>query len=526
MVQGRKKSSLYAPTNCPTPGVRDNLAPITAYESVDHNHAFSENIVINSTIMESADDFDKKLQLIYARYKDRRPDLIIIFGVGNYVMAKDFNNHWKDIPMILCGEFDYMCSKEYVIDSIARPDVVRESLKSLRPQLNMTLVQTPIFYDETIQFIHTLLPDLKNITFIGGEDYLSREIQLAMEKEVKKNNLQFIPYISTEHSFDELLHMVSTIDKPTNAIVYKSWHNKSIFLGKKEGYIGSRTLLEDNSPLFYMHYLEKRGLQGGIGFVAEDYNDYSKQLDACIDEIIKDNKQPRNIPFKVVQKDSAVANIKGMMMHEMNTDLIPEDAKRTNVPIPFWKEHNMAVTGIAAGILILIVTFIFFIIIRHKNKKLRLYHLKELEMEASYHTLVHNIPILYTKSKLIFNSNGEVIDYLTIEGNQRVTDTNKKMNISLGGRTIREVYPKTAFTILQHINDARKCNLNSIHFHIEIVEHNIFYSVVIVFSKIDPEIIEIFALDTTELGKAKAQLENLNKQLIQEKEKRLSKPTF
>lgn len=57
---------------------------------------------------------------------------------------------------------------------------------------------------------------------------------------------------------------------------------------------------------------------------------------------------------------------------------------------------------------------------------------EQIRLMTSYHSLFENMPIVYLKQQLIYDSAGKIVDYITVEANPRFEKYFKSMGEVIG----------------------------------------------------------------------------------------------
>ena len=148
----------------------NTLDPIHMLENTRPDLRIWSAVMRNSSF-KSVSEFDEQAATIFNHYSAKRPDLIVIFGPGNYIMAEDFQRKWPDVPMVLLGELNYVCDKEYVCDSVPSVGHHRIQMRNFARGKNLTFVYSPIYMSETIDLICKNQPYVKNLYFIVNLNY-------------------------------------------------------------------------------------------------------------------------------------------------------------------------------------------------------------------------------------------------------------------------------------------------------------------------------------------------------------------
>ncbi|MBO4565375.1 MAG: HAMP domain-containing histidine kinase [Bacteroidaceae bacterium] len=289
----------------------------------------------------SVSEYDEQINSVKEMYPDKAPDLIVVFGTAIYPAIYQFNEFWPDVPIILVGEFDYICEKEYLFSTYWEEDAKRTKLTELRADFNMTYIQTPIYYKKTVDLMVQMLPKLQKVFFIGGEELLSKELTELFRNEVESRHLIFTPYLAQDHQTTDLEYALSQIDHTTTGVIYTNWLSRSNPRNKVLK-LGARHMIEEAAPHF-SPYFENTNVDEAVGFVCYDLDEYHNTLRETILKVIDRNMEPRSIPFEIIPAQKPVINIQALRRFNMDESLIPKDAVLANYSSTFWEQNRQVI---------------------------------------------------------------------------------------------------------------------------------------------------------------------------------------
>lgn len=181
-------------------------------------------------------------------------------------------------------------------------------------------------------------------------------------------------------------------------------------------------------------------------------------------------------------------------------------------------------------VMLTIITAVTFAIIGivlmlYFRSRLKMKEQKRYLHEAlQYQRLVENLPFAYSKARLIFDDTGKVRDYVTISANHTLRKSFEKNHVAMGAITVLQAYPESAPRIIGLINYAREHELPYIRCTYDLVEFGQTYEVVMLFDETD--IIQTFSINTSEIEKARKELEAKNIELNAAVEKAVKADSF
>lgn len=483
---------------CPFPisgtWAKNTLDPMTELDRDKSRLNIFYSVMRNSSF-KGVDDFEVQEQMIFRHYKGKRPDLIVIFGPGNYILASDFNRAWRGVPMILVGELDYVCDRAYVCDSVLREDVTRTPVSSFARGMNLTFIHTPVYCQETVDLLFTVNPNVQRMVFFGGEEYLSREIELMMSRALRYYGREFVAYHPDDASYREIALMATNSDRKTTGFVYCNWHNKDIVRDTTIPHDGFRANMERLVPLFNAYYSIIDEDSQTAGFVSYSHEEYNATVKRVFGMVANGERQPRDIPFVEITRASPVVNYS--VMERMGIDMgnIPDTFEVVNRPQTVWERYRVPVLLLIVLALTGLSLLFFFLYNRQKSL---------LASTARYYALINNAPFNYNSSKLYFDSRGYVRDVRTLSCNLMLQKSRERHNVEFGKMTLLEAYPESAPNFIRHVAEGVSARKTAIRFTFELKEFDMYYEMLVLFDGSD--VIHTFSLNVTELMHAQRDL--------------------
>jgi len=344
--------------------------------AVDEISTKYNDITINPLLLYSSDykspaEYANIVAKAKEMFPDKAPDLVMIFGTACYPSIHQLNSFWPDVPMIIVGELDYVCEIDYLFAPYWEENAVREPLTDLQQVYNLTYIKAPVFTKETIDLIVQMVPKLKKVFYIGGEELLSKEMYKAFKDEVESRHLQFTPYFSNDHQTTDLEHQLGQIDPTTTGVVYTDFssrqHPRNKVLKR-----GTRDMVEEAVPHF-CPFFENTNVDDAVGFVCYDLSDYKKTQLNFMEKVLNRGIQPRDIPYEVLSHQAPIINLKTIERFNMDKDLIPKDAVQVNESETFWAKNKQQLTivGVILGAIIVGLLILLYIKDRKHHRELK-----------------------------------------------------------------------------------------------------------------------------------------------------------
>ena len=126
---------------------------------------------------------------------------------------------------------------------------------------------------------------------------------------------------------------------------------------------------------------------------------------------------------------------------------------------------------------------------------------RQASQEERYRNLVDNLPLDYTHSKLIFDENGRIVDYLNVSGNKQCEEFYIKHNMTWGKTLATEFLPISGHIILGKLNEIRDSGAVGGHFFYDITEIGEINEMVAVFE--GDEWVNLISLPVTTIEQAR-----------------------
>ena len=342
---------------------RTSLSPVTDLAAL-HPELEVSHYTLDVSVHDTPEKYNDFIEDVIGHTGGREPDLLILSGAQTYNILEDFNKVWPGIRIIIEGDTDYMCDREYVLALHPDRNASRVPLEDLRPDCNLTLIQAPVYFEETLDAMLQLKPKTSEVVFIGGQDFYSRECQLTMQKVVEDRGLAFTAVTPFDMSFEEFKALMRSKDMDRTSVLFKS-----CFVTEGRDYF--RNDIENAMPVFFMHYMLHKGEHGGLGYVSYRFRTYEEAMQSVITKVLEGSAEPRDIPFTVIPCQAPVINVDCMVHYGIDRSRIPEGATLENIPPTFWEEYRDFIILSAVLVLIILLISFFLVYSRGRNRRLK-----------------------------------------------------------------------------------------------------------------------------------------------------------
>lgn len=367
-------------------------------------------------MMTMIEEVEEKREYLLSRYV-KPPKVVVFIGDPAWLVCQPlFDKEWKDIPAVICYSRDSMPrSLENFInkDFLGKGKFVSTEVATAR--YNLTVVKHPFYVRNTVDLIRRLQPEVKKIAFISDDRYISamvrEEVRGVLQKDFPELELDLLT--STDMSTEKLLDTLMEYSREVG-IIYNSW-----FLGKRQS---ESHYLSDNlqkiiygfvdSPVFTLTEMdiETGAFAGGYFISAENFGKVTIQT---IRQIL-DGVPARDVERKIGGKPKIYLNYHHLQHHGVDPNSITGNVVFYQVPPNFYQLYKeYIIISLAFIILLGAIGLMRFHVMRQR----RLQRQREFQLLSQYRKLVDNMPVIYIRKQLIFDEDGNVVDFIFCDVN-------------------------------------------------------------------------------------------------------------
>ena len=340
---------------------QDMMSPVTRLAASRPDITLTP-FYLRMTSLDGETGLKERLEAIYAAFPWGPPDAVVIVGGSGYIVAEDLHARWNDVPIIVAGENDYYCTPAYTISGPADPFAERFPVSGLLDKgLNLTLLQTPAMVEQTVDLMRKMMPRMRKLIFIAGENFQCREQQVRLERYLSSMNthLEYEPIFSAETTTDELLLRLKEEDPDATGILFGSW---IVHKGYEET-IATRLnvthIIESVAPVFNLFWcdLEKNRLI--VGYDSYDHGIYHVALEEKVLQILDQGIPPRDMPFVRFISERPTVNYTALVNFGIDPDLVPDNADVFGREKTLWEAYGNVLAWAIVGLLVLLVAIAF-----------------------------------------------------------------------------------------------------------------------------------------------------------------------
>ena len=275
-----------------------------------------------------------------------RPSLVIMVGGSIFNFTLYVHKRWEGVPIILIGEQNYYCAVGYTLNGPGDPSAKRYPVSSFdNLGINYTLIEVPFMYRRTIDLIFRVQPGLKKFIFVAGENYMCKEYQWRIEQYIADTypNVSYRVIHSLYSSTDELLAALREDSGPDTAILFGSWLVRKDYLENVSTRHNTLRLIESLAPTYTLYESDMNTHPHLIGFYSYSPREYRRITRQRVLDVLDHGSQPSQMHLFHMEAGIASLNYKAMKHFDLNTALIPEDARVVEGPHTLWQTHKKAI---------------------------------------------------------------------------------------------------------------------------------------------------------------------------------------
>ena len=367
-------------------------------------------------MMTKIEEVEEKREYLLSRYSNP-PKVAVFIGDPAWLVCQSlFDGAWKDVPAVICYSRDSMPRN---LENFINKDFLGEgkfiSTETITAGYNLTVIKHPFYVKNTINLIRKLQPDVKKIALISDDRYISAMVREDVKNVLKRDfpELELDLLTSIDMSTEKLLDSLMDYSREVG-IIYNSW-----FLNKTQS--GNHYLADNlqkiiygfvDSPVFTLTEMdiETGAFAGGYFISAENFGKVTIQT---IQQIL-DGMPARDVERKIGGKPRVYLNYHHLQHHGVNPDSITGNVVFYQVPPNFYQLYKeYIIIGLAFIILLGAIGLMRFHVMRQR----RLQRQREFQLLSQYRKLVDNMPVIYIRKQLIFDEDGNVVDFIFCDVN-------------------------------------------------------------------------------------------------------------
>ena len=444
-------------------------------------------------MMTKIEEVEEKREYLLSRYSNP-PKVAVFIGNPAWLVCQSlFDRVWKDVPAVICYSRDSMPRN---LENFINKDFLGEgkfiSTETITAGYNLTVIKHPFYVKNTINLIRKLQPDVKKIALISDDRYISAMVREDVKNVLKRDfpELELDLLTSIDMSTEKLLDSLMDYSREVG-IIYNSW-----FLNKTQS--GNHYLADNlqkiiygfvDSPVFTLTEMdiETGAFAGGYFISAENFGKVTIQT---IQQIL-DGMPARDVERKIGGKPRVYLNYHHLQHHGVNPDSITGNVVFYQVPPNFYQLYKeYIIIGLAFVILLGAIGLMRFHVMRQR----RLQRQREFQLLSQYRKLVDNMPVIYIRKQLIFDEDGNVVDFIFCDVNNLFEEVFHCTRDRVVGKRLSEADVDNQ--LLDYMMDKESGRITSFVFPEE--TNKIRYYDKLSFPSSEKDFMDVFFIDRTE----------------------------
>lgn len=448
---------------------------------------------------------------LFKKYSgDLKPDYFIAVGNAAFSFRERIKEEWGDIPIIVCGEnlrmlpdTAYFSRKNNISTLPYKP------ISEMKDDYNVTVLRAPVYVENTVDMMAQVIPGMHKLLFCADSLYSNRIVEANLLKHLQEKypGMEYERVTAGQIETKDLFDKLYNIDNKTGVLFSTWFYLTTNMYGREVLKISDYRLISYlNVPLFslYESYIEEGDMVGGYYY---DADAYIKRLLSVLHQVTK-GKAPRDIP--VYDPDShVVLDYAAMKRKNLSVDNAPIGTVFINRPPTFWEKYRVALM-IFASIFISAIWVMLLIMRIRILTKTRDADEREREQYKKYMNLINSMPILYSREKVTVDENGKFVTSVCEDVNKAFEKIFWKRE-ELIGRSATEFF-KEAREELIYFMQIVVTEHRSVSFSYYFKDKDIIFDILVTNTS-QSGVLDIFAVNTTELHRTQRLLDDTNHKL-------------
>lgn len=347
------------------PWAQDIINPVLYDISKRDNFYAPEVIYLNNTLIHNYEDFNVMEEGLFKRFADRKPDCLVLVGNFSFTLRDRIVKEWGNVPILLiCQSGNYGSQEFYYtnVSSEAESETLRP-LQELQGKYNFSIVLIPNLYEQTIDLMRHLFPDIRKLVFVADGLYINRHLDHDIREYIRDNyrSMEYEWLVASDSSSEQLQQYLLSKDYNTGLLLSTWFYERMSIHGYPQLIAGDAHLIKSvRHPVFglreaYFSY----GIAGGV-FPSPD--EFSEQLKAGLSDLISGTDMSK-IPFRKVEKKVTILNYEKLEQCGVSVKDCPEKSVFINKPKTIWEQYSLiilfSIITVAALTIVAIVVLFF-----------------------------------------------------------------------------------------------------------------------------------------------------------------------
>ncbi|MDE7418985.1 MAG: hypothetical protein K2N35_02115 [Muribaculaceae bacterium] len=347
------------------PWAQDIINPVLYDISKRDNFYAPQVIYLSNTLIHNDEDFKVMEDGLFRRFSDKKPDYLVLVGNFSFTLRDRIVKEWGNVPMLLICQSELYGSQEFYytnVSSESEEETLRP-LQDLQGKFNFSIVHIPNLYEQTIDLMRHLFPEMHKLVFVADGLYVNRHLDYEIRSYIKENyrSMEYEWLLASDSTSEQLQQYLLSKDYNTGLLLSTWFYERMTIHGYPQLIAGDAHLIKSvRHPVFglreaYFSY----GIAGGVFPSPEEFSDDLKE---GLSDLVS-GADMSNIPFRRVEKKVTIVNYEKLQQCGVSEKDCPSGTVFINKPKTLWEEYYVtfifAIIAVAALTIVGIVTLFF-----------------------------------------------------------------------------------------------------------------------------------------------------------------------
>lgn len=439
-----------------------------------------------------------------------KPAGIIYLGADVWSLMKDtVRSEWGELPSVVCAYSNQVAPFDNYLYKKLPAEGKTVSLQQALLGYNATGLILPFYIKGTIDLAKQLLPALNRLVVVSDQRFVS----VWLRDQIRQVSTAYFPEQTVEFltegscPVDSVFHLIARNDLTgQSAVLFVSWVSRSKFLDNS--FLTNNIGLTINSisqlPVLTLFDI---GTENGYA-MGGCYNSPQSIEQALLPllDALRQGTDLSSVPVTFVDNPQKFLNYPALQNENIDLSHYPADAIYFQAPPSFMQQYGIFLMEAMMVLFFLSGVIAYFITrSRHKMK------LKEIRILSRYRDLFNNMPMPYVREQLL--REGDQLDFKVLDVNEAFEQhiASRDQIVGRRGSEIRQLIGES-YTF--HLSALPKVVNSGKSFTYEYyyAPNRLYYNIIIMPTS-EPDMVDTFFIDITDIHNFQVHLESTNHKL-------------
>lgn len=387
---------------------------LTAFlaEAAGNSSLKCDMIHMSSGLIRSDTTYYQMSDRIFQKFQHRHPDYVVMLGRVALTLIDRVKAEWGDIPVLVLGHNDRIAPGEKYHtgnrDFLGKETI---SIAEMRDDYNLTFIEVPDFYRETIDLMVRMQPQMKKLVFASDDNAPNVELERNVRIYLRERypDLVYEHITASETSRDSIQSYLMS-DDLSYGLLFSTWYySRPGAFGYPMLVTGDfRIIATSPHPTFSIKetFLDA-GAVGGV------FADGDEIRDRCLEvlRVMMQTNDVRKVPFYYPKEKIVKVNYPRLGTSGISEANCPEGTVFLDKPQSLWEQYKWQIIAGVSLLAFLIVLFVVYMI----------HHRRQLAFMATHEKLVNNMPVCYLTGK-VRKAAGDRVESVDFTGGNHKAD--------------------------------------------------------------------------------------------------------